>query len=370
MNPVNCNNDDAGPQNQRKRPPTEKSDHQRTVSRSRRKPVPDPAAAAAAIIEEKSWTEEMHRQIVEAIMGEGLKKASPMVILDNMTLQNAALSNERVKSHLQKYRNNKDINKSEFFKEYHSWIQRALAVGATNESVSPWKIAEMVGSNDPHLLGGQVAAFLSFAVMAEEHTAAQPIKMQLPPDIPSKDFVGVSIPCPELTPQEINSPLGASIMRVIPLCNSLTQFLLQQREAAKQEKTTGLETREFQEVRAAVSRAASADPSVDSSMLEPLDIQAAEMQQAGLSNFKFPSFLLPRGDSKQRHRDDRVEPAGTTPAIDPYEPFAYSNESAFQPPSWNHVQSPHSNLRSNESAFQPPPLVLPPASHLCGGTLM
>jgi hypothetical protein len=150
-----------------------------------------------------------------------------------------------------------------------------------------------MGSDDrSRLLGGHAAAFLSFAALAEERSTAQPVLMQLPPDISRQDFVGARIPNPELTPQERRSPLGASIMRVVALCSSMTQYVLQLREAAKQEATAGLESTslEGELADASVARAASTDLSIDSSVLEPIQassvlepIQANELQRL-LSN--------------------------------------------------------------------------------------
>jgi hypothetical protein len=79
------------------------------------------------------------------------------------------------------------------------------------------------------------------------------------------------------------------MMRVMALCTSMTQCMLQQRDATKQEEAAGHDddmTRSIQGKLAAVARATSFDPSTDDySMLEPIDIQAADMYQAALSNF-------------------------------------------------------------------------------------
>jgi SHAQKYF class myb-like DNA-binding protein len=326
MNRNMSNNDfDVGPKRQPKHTPSTgiAKYEMRAAKRSRSSPVPT---------EESSWTEQMHREFVESIMQEGIDKASPSVILEHMSLREdyPSLSNEHIKSHLQKYRRNQDKSMSEFLHENDSWIQRALTMGASNQSMSPRKIVEMMGSDEPQLLGGHVSAFLSFAEMMVD---AKPIvTMNLPPEKSHEDFIGAKIPYPVLTPQESRSPLGISIMRVMALCTSMTQYMLEERDAAKQEEVAGHDetTRSIQGEPAAAAWAAGSDPSTDtSSMLEPIDIEAADIHQVALSNF--PSFFLPReGDSIQPHR---------TEGVVAFEPIAYSSDDAFQQPSRHHLQS-------------------------------
>jgi SHAQKYF class myb-like DNA-binding protein len=298
----------VGITNQRKRAAaTHMLYDEKTAKRSYVGPTP-----ANATTGESCWTEQFHRQFVEAIMMSGMKQASPSVILHHMSYPHESLSSERVKSRLQKYRRNRDKSESEFMQEYDSWMQTALTMGATT-TASPSAIAEMMGSTDdrPHLLGGHAAAFLSFAALAEEHSTTEPIMMPLPPDLPPQDFVGARIPNPALTPQERKSPLGASIMRVVALCRSMTQCLLQQREATNQEAATaGLESTSLEREHADVqlTRAASTDHSMDS--LEH-------------SNLLLTSIILPLDEKP--HQYERRMPDDNTEVIDPCESIAYSN---------------------------------------------
>lgn len=300
-------NDNVGNRNQRKRAATHILYPERTAKRACDSPDPENATTG-----ESCWTEQVHRQFVEAIMMSGMKQASPSVILEQMCFQHERLSSERVKSRLQKYRSNRDKSESEFMLEYDSWMQTALTMGATTMT-SPSTIAEMMGSADnrPHLLGGHAAAFVSFAALSEEHSTAQPIKMPLPPDLPTQDFVGARIPNPILTPQERKSHLGASIMHVVALCRSMTQDLLQQREATNQEATAGLESASLGKEHADVelTRAASTDLSMDS-----LDH----------SNLLVSLSILPMNDSTKPHHYERRMPHDNTEAIDPCEAIANS----------------------------------------------
>jgi SHAQKYF class myb-like DNA-binding protein len=192
--------------------------------------------------ESDAWTEEMHRLFVESIYAVGVKHASPAVIIENMTEENPALTAERVKSHLQKYRSNKEKSKADFFLEYESWMQKALTIGAAGgaSSTGTSMIMEMMGSDT--LLGGDVAASLAYTVMAEDQTAldgekAAAQRTLAAPDMGRhKDITGARIAFPTLTEEERKSSLGVSLSHVMGLFYSMTQHLIKEREATEQEK--------------------------------------------------------------------------------------------------------------------------------------
>jgi SHAQKYF class myb-like DNA-binding protein len=185
----------------------------------------------------EAWSESTHRRFVESIYEIGVKHASPSVILENMTCSHDALTSERVKSHLQKYRNNKDKSKEEFFFEYDGWLQKALTVGAAggaNSSlVPPASIVEIMGTDK--LLGGDVAALLSYSTMAEEdfilnNTGALGMGRSSSNDL-ARLVTGARIPFPVLSEDERKSPLGISISHVVSLFYSMTQCITKERLA-------------------------------------------------------------------------------------------------------------------------------------------
>ena len=67
--------------------------------------------ASSCIPAKRAVWESTHRMFVAAIYKAGIKHASPSVIMENMTLSHKAITSERVKSHLQKYRNNEKNRK-------------------------------------------------------------------------------------------------------------------------------------------------------------------------------------------------------------------------------------------------------------------
>jgi SHAQKYF class myb-like DNA-binding protein len=179
-----------------------------------------------------AWTESTHRKFVETIYDIGVTNASPAVILENMTEHHQAVTSERVKSHLQKYRKNRTKSKQEFIDEYNSWIQKALTVGAagSSELASPLAIVNMMGTGK--MQGGDLAAFLSYSAMFDENC-----ELYGQSDIPrirSSEFTnyvrGTHVPFPALTEEERKSPLGISISHVISLFYSMTQLLMQERQ--------------------------------------------------------------------------------------------------------------------------------------------
>ena len=167
--------------------------------------------------EEVRWSEQLHRELVDAIYEIGVSHASPSVIIENMVLltdvasstagnanpnQNPVTS-ERVKSHLQKYRKNKTKSREEFLQEYDLWMQKALtmvggvsAAARTSLVTTPTAVIEMVGgrrnkaTNDSSsihsnvnrnaneayktrnlVLGGALPAFLTYSIMLEDEHA-------------------------------------------------------------------------------------------------------------------------------------------------------------------------------------------------------
>lgn len=206
---------------------------------------------AATQTEEQAWSETLHRQFVEAIYDIGVKNASPSVILENMVSDDDEVTSERVKSHLQKYRNNKEKSRLEFQSEYDSWMQKALTVGAAggarNMLASPTSIANMMGS--AQLLGGELAAFLSYSALYEEmcdHGGEEgsgdlaSSVMQNGTREFAKYVTGAKIPFPILTEAERKSPLGVSISHVVSLFYSMTQYIVrarQEKEGAEEADT-------------------------------------------------------------------------------------------------------------------------------------
>lgn len=193
------------------------------------------------------WSDELHKQLVSTIFDIGLRNSSPAVILENMTEKSKAITSERVKSKLQKYRNNKDKSRQDFIDEYDAFLTRLKALGCagvgTQAGSSPVALLEMMGCKK--LLGGDAAAFLSYAVMNEQSglvksdsTGEGMTSMSsnlLRKDVAEyvENFSGTGIPFPELTEEEKKTSLGVSMTFVMGLFLSMTQHLMTERAEAE-----------------------------------------------------------------------------------------------------------------------------------------
>lgn len=194
------------------------------------------------------WSADLHRHLVSAVFEIGLRNASPAVILENMTEKSKAITSERVKSKLQKYRNNKKKSRQDFMEEYDAFLARMNAVGCaglgSQVGRSPTALLEMMGCKK--LLGGDAAAFLSYAVINEQtaggsrgDAAVEGIAAMtshlLRKDVSEyiQDFEGTGIPFPELSEEEKQTSLGVSLTFVMGLFLSMTQHLMTERAEAK-----------------------------------------------------------------------------------------------------------------------------------------
>jgi SHAQKYF class myb-like DNA-binding protein len=297
----------------------------------------------------------MHRLFVESIYDMGVKHASPAVIMDNMTEEHDALTAERVKSHLQKYRNNKEKSKAEFFQEYESWMQKALTIGAAGgvASTGTTMIMDMMGSKT--LLGGDMAASLAYTLMAEEQTAldgkkAAAQRTLAAPDMGrNKDITGARIAFPTLTEEERKSSLGVSISHVMGLFYSMTQHLIKEREATEPEtEEPENEPEPEPQEETAPEVVAAAAPSLPQH--EPIDFREDEQEQ----ELSFP---------RQFH-DLQPAPRGYYPTFPPqqYDPTGMANH--YEPVAAIHA---HAREQQHEAYLQQNAFAPPSASfHLTG----
>ena len=186
-----------------------------------------------------SWTPEMHRAFVQAIFNVGINRASPGVITQNMKAHPEDLTAERIKSHLQKFRKNRDKSVQNFMEEYESVLSHKIAAsrrGPSSAGAMPQETSDGWGS--------ETAANLTFASLMQtaQHSADQTFSLpalliptrrlstaaqDLPPVFPSIDISAseVRLPYPNLSPQELHTPLGRALQHVIGLIQAMTDQL-------------------------------------------------------------------------------------------------------------------------------------------------
>lgn len=180
------------------------------------------------------WSEGVHRSFVEAIYEIGKNHASPALVIDCMKT-NELITKERVKSHLQKYRSVKAMQKSKeaFLADYDSWMKDTLGMQIKSSRM----LARKIKSGSPS--SGEMAAFLSLSCMLDDDTEDKEEEEGVDITVGIEDrysdnvkgFLDLeekSFPMPILTEQEMKTPLGAMFAHVQG-CFSMMQKRLEER---------------------------------------------------------------------------------------------------------------------------------------------
>jgi hypothetical protein len=203
-----------------------------------------------------------HRLLVEVIYDLGLTQSSPQVLLENMAVaqNHEAITSERVKSKLQKYRNNKEKSKQEFLDEYDKFLIKARDRGllkggdvASTATIRAMLVGTAAGETNAPLLGGDAAAYLSLMSLREQSGATttysnmdEPLSSVAPPPAAPpqrnlhqeaqqflQNFDGRGVYFPKLTEAEKQSPLGVSLIYVMGLFMQMTQLINAERAKAQ-----------------------------------------------------------------------------------------------------------------------------------------
>lgn len=200
----------------------------------------------------EDWPLNTHRDFVEAVMKCGIKQASPAVIRQEMTLTSKAVTAERIKSKLQKYRGSKEKYVDLFMKEYDEWMKKAtpLTNGTCGDMLcgkSDSEVMSILGMNCS--LGGEEAAFLTQKVVSKERchrntescsvasakSNETKVTIQNGTQLSSDERI-FHIHVPILSEAEKESELGKAIRHVLAIFDALTeQRALISCQAKKQE---------------------------------------------------------------------------------------------------------------------------------------
>ena len=185
------------------------------------------------------WPDELHREFVAAVFDVGLKHASPSALLEfldssTMASNGGAITSERAKSHLQKYRLHRGRSKREFLASYDAAVtkMRRQKKGylADEDEISA-------------LAGGEVAAHLTCVASATDdaHAALPPVTANdggggkiaaataTAAVAAATSASGNVLHLPRLTEEEKRSPIGASMGYLMGLFFALQQQLSHQR---------------------------------------------------------------------------------------------------------------------------------------------
>lgn len=200
------------------------------------------------------WGPKIHRSLVEAVFATGIRHASPSVLLNLMVnATDSQLTSERVKSRLQKYRNQADKSKADFMAEYDAFLQRALSIGSqssgsTGRLLPLPHVLQIMGQREP-LYGGDAAAAAAYDMFykngpsrdGEEvsdfdstiHQMLIPSTLKQGSAALAQTLHGQDLEIPKLTDEEKASPLGASLEHVMGAFAALSEELDRQRAQTK-----------------------------------------------------------------------------------------------------------------------------------------
>ena len=166
-----------------------------------------PANKKAKTLTSKSsseWDDEQHLAFVRAVFSNGMKIASPSVIMEQMVARHPALNSERVKSHLQKFRK-KPEQVSDFMQEFQESLKKynhPIQVEEDSRDISK-------------LIGAQGVAHLTHQVQTEGEERAE---------------LNQQIDLSFMTNEEANSAAGLSIQNTFRLMQSLLAQIYEERK--------------------------------------------------------------------------------------------------------------------------------------------
>jgi SHAQKYF class myb-like DNA-binding protein len=197
--------------------------------------VPITAATAASQDKESStWTWELHRSFVHSVFLVGISRSSPAVVTQYMQLHPEAMTAERIKSHLQKFRKNKDKSIEDFMSEYDTYLMNC------KDLVSPQDMDALLSER---VRGGELAAQTTLRVMADDRQLipgplpllAPPRGLALPQGNATRRTSSIPrriISVPHLSDEELQSPIGKALYHVKQAMQSMVDQIYATREIA------------------------------------------------------------------------------------------------------------------------------------------
>ena len=194
-------------------------------------------------LEEEPWSVEAHRAFVEAIVRQGIAHASPAVIQKEMILNTEAITTERIKSKLQKYRKSKEKSISEFMREYDQFTSDTVNQIKNVECKTSLYRPDFYATEHEDicgLLSGGAAAFLTQKVMAEEcsgtqahsdselgqmgsHTGSKYVEINSIEEFFEGTEEILGIPLPQLSKEETESSVGKAMLHVVGILKALNE---------------------------------------------------------------------------------------------------------------------------------------------------
>lgn len=290
-----------------------------------------------------TWPDELHRDFVAAVFEVGLKHSSPSAIMEHMK-QNPDVTSERVKSHLQKYRLNRQKSRNEFMNSY----DRALNGFKNNPH-------DFDDDGDHSFSCGEVAALLTHSVQTEgardgsqsstRTRAAEQAPVQRGSSPQDHDVVS-TLHLPLLSEEENQSPLGQTFGYLVGMFQTLSLELEMKRRA--QESTQShtnnghVQYQYHQQYHQSLEEAAASAASiniVDPSMYEVANVVPHAIVTKGSTESPAVQPYNPVGGiyRVQSHGVQQDRRHTTAPQV----AYHQERQSVHQPPQDRHVSAAH-----------------------------
>lgn len=186
------------------------------------------------------WSYGHHRDFVSAILSMGIRRVSPAIIKENMVANPASLNGDKMKSHLQKFRQSQHTEVSTFMNEYDDYLVKLLQ----SEDESDCGLGTTM---EKLLVGGRAAAALTYEVLHgrpvvaplrghRKNTVATSVPDRCKPRYTTDDrgYPIAVVPKQELTDEEMESSLGKALCCVHGAIEQMSKFVLAERTAAAQ----------------------------------------------------------------------------------------------------------------------------------------
>jgi len=184
--------------------------------------------------EEGHWNAAQHRAFVSAVFDEGMKHASPAVVMEHMT-DTRDLTSERVKSRLQKFRKRQSKSKAAFMLEYDRCMTKFITGNGSERGIASSSFPDSEQSERNS--GATAIALVTKAILGE--SLAEPTELRADGGTNSsfdhggflnklvQDDVILEL---SMSEEERQSELGTSLAHVMAMVQPLAQIIFRGRQ--------------------------------------------------------------------------------------------------------------------------------------------
>jgi SHAQKYF class myb-like DNA-binding protein len=164
-----------------------------------------------------TWTKQQHADFVKAVLEVGISNCSPSIIYDEMiipTVEESHVNGERMKSHLQKFRQCLPKETGTFLNDFDVALAGMMNRNNTKEKNEEEEGNDTKDDKRQYCFGGSAIALTSYRIMN---------------DTPMKEQRSISLPTVSLTKDEESSAIGRSLLSLQSTMRLMSNRILMQR---------------------------------------------------------------------------------------------------------------------------------------------